>query len=151
MQRCRQAFALAKRAVELDENESTCFSMLGHICLKQRSFDLALQYVRRAVELNPTNQWNAADLGSILIYVGQAEEALVWFRRAREIDPYFETPWYWRAMGQAYMILHRYEEALAMFGHLPIRTYRVAALMAVVMPGSATSSMPGSARPNAWQ
>ena len=31
----QQAFALAKRAVELDENESTCFSMLGHICLQE--------------------------------------------------------------------------------------------------------------------
>jgi hypothetical protein len=28
------------------------------------------------------------------------------------------------------MILHRYEEALAMFEHLPARTYRVAALVA---------------------
>jgi adenylate cyclase len=126
----QEAFALAKRAVELDENESTCFSMLAHICLLRRSFDLALQYMRRAVEMNPTNQWNAADMGSTLIYVGQAEEALGWLRRAREIDPYFETPWYWRVTGEAYMVLHRYEQALAMFEHLPSRTYRVAALMA---------------------
>jgi len=126
----QEAFALAKRAVVLDENESSCFSMLGHICLLRRSFDLALQYVRRAVEMNPTNQWNAADMGTILIYVGQAEEALGWFRRAAEIDPYFETPWYWRAMGLAFVILHRYEEALSVFEHVPGGQYRVAALMA---------------------
>jgi len=126
----QEAFALAKRAVELDANESTCFSMLGHVCLLRRSFDLGLQYLRRAVEMNPTNQWNAADMGSFLIFVGQAEDALGWFRRAREIDPYFDTPWYWRAMGEAYMILHRYEEALSMFENFPGRQYRVAALMA---------------------
>jgi TolB-like protein/tetratricopeptide (TPR) repeat protein len=126
----QEAHALARRAVELDENESSGFSMLGWVNLLQRSFDLALQYSRRAIELNPTNQWNNADLGAMLVYLGQAEEALEWFRRAKEIDPYFDPPWYWRAIGQAYMVLHRYEEALARFDYLPARQYRVAALAA---------------------
>jgi adenylate cyclase len=122
--------ALANRAVELDENESTCFSMLSWAHLLRRSFDLALQHVRRAVDINPNNQWNAADMGCILRYVGRAEEALAWFKRAKEIDPYFNEPWYWRSIGEARMILHRYSEALAAFDYLPARPYRVAALMA---------------------
>jgi len=126
----QQAFALANQAVELDQNDSTCFSMLAQVHLLRRSFDLALQHMQRAVEINPNNQWNAADMGSILIYVDQAEEALAWFKRAREIDPYFDQPWYWRAMGQAYMILHRYQEALGAFNYMPTRTWRVAAYMA---------------------
>ncbi|MCI4566712.1 TIR domain-containing protein [Lysobacter sp. CFH 32150] len=126
----QEAYTLAKRAVELDENESTCFSILAYVCLLRRSFDLTQQYIRRAVELNPTNQWNMADMGLMLIYLGQAEEALTWFKRAREIDPYFEEPWYWRAYGQAYMVLHRYEEALAKFDRCPTRVYRIAALRA---------------------
>ena len=40
----QEALRLAKRAVELDQNESTCFSMLGQVCLRRRSFDLALKY-----------------------------------------------------------------------------------------------------------
>jgi TolB-like protein/Tfp pilus assembly protein PilF len=124
------ALAFAKRAVELTNNESTCFSMLGQAYLLRRSFDLALQYARRAVEMNPSNQWNVADMGTILSYVGQAEEALVWYKRAKEIDPYFDPPWYWHDMGRAYMFLHRYEEALAVFGYLPNRPYWVAAHMA---------------------
>jgi TolB-like protein/Flp pilus assembly protein TadD len=125
-----EAIALAKRAVELDETESTCFAMLGWAHLLRGSFDLALQHTRRAVDMNPNNQWNAADLGSVLIYVGQAEEALVWLKRAKDIDPYFNEPWYWRAIGVAYMILHRYREALAAFDYLTARPYRVAAYMA---------------------
>jgi adenylate cyclase len=125
-----EALASAKRAVELDKNESTCFSMLGQAYMLRRSFDLALQYARRAVEMNPNNQWNVASIGSILIYVGQAEEALVWYKRAREIDPYFDPPWYWHELGKAYMFLHRYEEALTMFGYLPARPYSIAAHMA---------------------
>jgi len=125
-----EAYALAKRAVELSENESTCFSMLAHVCLLRRSFDLALQNARRAIELNPTNQWNMADIGAILLYVGQAEEALTWFKRAKETDPYFDAPWYWRSIGQAHMVLHQYQEALAMFDCVPARQSRIAALMA---------------------
>jgi TolB-like protein len=125
-----EALASAKRAVERDKNESTCFSMLGQAYMYRRSFDLALQYARRAVEMNPNNQWNVASMGSVLIYVGEAEEALVWYNRAKEIDPYFSPPWYWYELGKAHMFLHRYEEALAMFGYLPSRPYSIAAHMA---------------------
>ena len=126
----RKAFALAKRAVELDANESTCFALLGWVELMRRSYDLALRHVRRAVEMNPNNQWNAADMGGILLYVGEAEEALAWFKRAKEIDPYFDEPWYWRSIGEAQLVLQRYQEALEAFDHPPGRTYRVAAFMA---------------------
>ena len=126
----QEAYALAKRAVELDQNESTCFAMLGHVCLRRRSFDQALQYGQRAIELNPTNPFNRADIGDILNYVGRAEDALASFKLTREIDPYFDEAWYWRAMGQAYMILHRYEEALETFGHVQAPPPRTLALVA---------------------
>jgi adenylate cyclase len=126
----QKALALAKRAVELDENESTCFSRLGWAHLLRRSYDLALHYTQRMLEMNPNNQWNVADMGVTLLYLGQAEEALIWLKRAKEIDPYFNEPWYWRYVGLAYTILHRYQEALAAFDYLPTRPYRVSAYMA---------------------
>jgi tetratricopeptide (TPR) repeat protein len=126
----QEAFSLAKRAVELDEKESTCFSLLGWAHMLRRSFDLALQHTRRAVEMNPNNQWNAADMGGVLVYVGDIEEALTWFKRARDIDPFFNESWYWRSIGLAYMIQHRYREALAVFEYLPARPCRVTACMA---------------------
>lgn len=125
-----EAYRLAKRAVELDSNESTCFAILGQVCLLRRSYDMALQYMRRAIEINPSNQWNAADMGVVLTQIEQPEAALACFNRAREIDPYFGPPWYWGCLGQAYMVLHRYEEALAAFEHLPTRPYWAAAFMA---------------------
>jgi len=125
-----EAYALAKRAVELDDGESTCHSLLANVCAHRRAFDLAMQHMRRAVAINPNNQWNVADMGIQLRYSDQPEEALAWFARARQIDPYFDAPWYWREMGQAYMALRRYDEALAMFDHVPVRTYRALALMA---------------------
>ena len=125
-----KAYILARRAVELDDSESTCHAVFGHVCLSQRHHDLALRYTRRAVEINPNNQWNLADLGSCLVYAGEAEEALTCFSKAREIDPYFDVPWYWREAGLACMNLRRYAEALSMLGRARGRQYRNAALTA---------------------
>ena len=125
-----KAYDLAKRAVELDSNESTCFSILGLICLWRRSFDVAVQFLRRAGEINPNNQWNVADTGILLMYVGEAEAALANFKRAKEIDPYFDPPWYWFCLGQANMLLRRYQEAIGAFELLAAHSYWEAALVA---------------------
>jgi TolB-like protein len=110
-----RAFALAQRGVELADDESTCHTIMGQICLERRSFDLALQHTQRGVEINPTNQWNRADLGIILSYVGRAEEGLEMLRDARRADPYFGPRWYSRGLGLAQFVLHRYVDALPDF------------------------------------
>ncbi len=125
-----EAYALGKRAIELDDGESTCHSLLAQVCLQRRAYELALQHMQRAVAINPTNQWNQADMGLVLTYTGQAREALGWYARARQIDPYFDPPWYWRQTGQTYMTLGRYQEAISALAHIPVHTYRTAALMA---------------------
>ena len=51
-----EAYRLAKRAVELDRNESNCFAILGLVCMFRRSLDAAMQHTRRAVKINPNNQ-----------------------------------------------------------------------------------------------
>ena len=126
----QKALTLAKRAVELDENESSCFSRLGWVHMLRHSYDLALQCAQRALEMNPNNQWIMADMGVTLLYLGRAKEALAWFKRAKEIDPYFNEPWYWRYVGLAHMILHHYQEALAAFDYLTAHPYRIGALKA---------------------
>ena len=125
-----EAYALCKRAVELDDSDSTCHSLLAHACLYRRAYELALMHMRRSVEINPNNAWNRADMGLVLTYAGPAQEALDWLKSAREIDPYFDPPWYWRQSGQAYMVLRRFEEALAMFELVPLRTVRASAYIA---------------------
>jgi len=125
-----EAYELAMRAVELDDGESTCHSLLAQTCLYRRSFDLALEHMQRSVDLNPNNQWNVADMALILVYMGRAEEALAWNLRARQIDPYFDQPWYWRQSGLTCMVLGRFQEAVKLFARHPIRKYYMAALMA---------------------
>ena len=125
-----EAYARCRRAVELDDSDSTCHSLLAHACLYRRMYELALMHMRRSVEINPNNAWNRADMGVVLTYTGPAEEAVEWLKSAREIDPYFDPPWYWRQWGQACMVLRRFEEALAMFELIPLRTPRASAYLA---------------------
>jgi len=110
-----RAFALAQRAVELADDESTCHTILGQICLERRLFDLALRHTERGVAMNYTNQWNRADLGLVLSYIGRAEEGLEMLRDARRADPYFGPRWYWRGLGLAQFVLRRYADAVPDF------------------------------------
>jgi TolB-like protein/Tfp pilus assembly protein PilF len=110
-----RAFELAKRAVELDENESYCQFILGHIHLFRRSFDLAEQYHRRAVEMNPNNPEHLADMGGLLTYLGRPEEGLEWLERARRVDPFFGPAWYWHQLGMAHLTMRRCDQAIAAF------------------------------------
>jgi uncharacterized protein (DUF924 family)/serine/threonine protein kinase/Tfp pilus assembly protein PilF len=125
-----EAYQLARRAVELDDSESTCHSLLAQVYMYRRAFEPALQHMQRAVELNPNNQWNVADMGYVLSYAGEAQQALNWSDRAKEIDPYFDPPWFWRQKGRSFVVLGRYQEALTMFERIPLRTYYDAAYMA---------------------
>jgi TolB-like protein len=125
-----EGYILAGRAVELDDGVSTCHAILGQVCVLRGHIDLGVQYLRRAIEINPNNQWNATDLGCVLVNAGKSEEALTWFSRVREIDPYFDVPWHWRGVARAYMLLQRYEEALAALAHSRVRKYQDAALTA---------------------
>jgi adenylate cyclase len=110
-----RAFDLAKRGVELADNESNAHMALALLYLDRRSFDLAMRHMERAVEINPANQWNQADYGNLLTYVGRAEEGLERLRSARRADPYFAPSWYWRTLGIAQFVLCRYTDALADF------------------------------------
>jgi len=110
-----RAFALAQRAVELAEDESTCHTILGQFCMERRLFDLALHHAARGVEMNPANQWNRADFGIVLSHIGRAEEGLEMLRDARRADPYFVPGWYWRGLGTAQFVLRRYADALPDF------------------------------------
>ena len=110
-----RAFALAKKAVALDENDGTCQFVLGWLNLFRRSFDLAEQYYQRALELNPNNPEQVARMGFLHVFMGRPDAAIEWLMQAKRLDPYFNPISYCHALGTAYFVAQRYEEAIAAF------------------------------------
>src|SRR5262249_43434613 len=102
------ALELARRAVDLDGNESFCQFALGHIHLFRRQFDLAEHYHRLAVEMNPNNPEHLADMAGLLVYLGEPDEAVEWLGKAKRIDPHFGPGWYWHQLGTAHFTARRY-------------------------------------------
>ena len=125
-----EAYKLARRAVELDDGESTCHSLLAQVyCIGAHSNPPYSTYGVPWSSIRITNgTWRTWPY--VLGYAGEAEQALSWSARAKEADPYFDPPWFWRQKGRSYMVLGRYQEALAMFERIPLRTYYDAAYMA---------------------
>ncbi|HTO62233.1 MAG TPA: adenylate/guanylate cyclase domain-containing protein [Bradyrhizobium sp.] len=110
-----RAFGLAKKAVALDENDSTCQFVLGWIHLFRRSFDLAEQYYQRALELNPNNPEQVARMGFLHVFMGRPEAAIEWLMQAKLLDPYFNPISYCHALGTAYFVAQKYDDAITAF------------------------------------
>jgi TolB-like protein/tetratricopeptide (TPR) repeat protein len=125
-----QALELALKAVELDDNESTAFSVLGRIYLQRRCFDLAERYYRRAYDINPGNPLAIALMGDIEIHLGRSEMAVEWLEKAKSVDPYFDPEWYWPMRGLALYCARRYEEAIVAYGQSLRAPYWVPAYVA---------------------
>jgi TolB-like protein/DNA-binding SARP family transcriptional activator len=109
------AFALAKRAVVLDPNDSECQETLGWILLHCQSFELANQYYRRSLELNPISPETLASMGALCSFEGRPEDGIAWFERTKGVDPFFDPTWYWQLLGATYFNARRYDEAIRSF------------------------------------
>lgn len=125
-----RAFDLARRGVELADNDSIAHMAIALVHLDLRSFDLALNHMQRAVEINPANPWHQADFGCLLCHIGRAEEALDRLLNARQTDPFLGPPWYWQALGLTQFVLHRYSEALGDFDRATAKSHHNLAIMA---------------------
>ena len=125
-----RALGLAKKAVALDENDSTCQFAIGWMYLFRKSFDLAEQYYQRALELNPNDPEQVAHIGYLYACLGRSDEAVDWLKRAKLIDPNFNPTWYWHHLGCTHFIAHRYEEAIAAFSRSSTMPFWVQAYLA---------------------
>jgi adenylate cyclase len=124
------AFQLARRAVALDERESTCHFAIGWIYLFRKSYALAEEHYRRALELTPNNAEQAARMGSLFVYLGEPDRALAWLKQAKLLNPYFDVDTYWDALGGAHFCAHRYEDAIAAFSRPSTPSFWAQALLA---------------------
>jgi TolB-like protein/Tfp pilus assembly protein PilF len=107
-----QGFALAQRAVTLNDFVPVAHWLLGLTYLHRKQYEQAIAEEERALALAPNATFGYIGLGVVLICVGRWEEAIALAERAMRLDPHFVGR-YAFDLGHAYSLLRRYEEALA--------------------------------------
>jgi adenylate cyclase len=115
-----QGAILARKAMTLDESLPVAHQTLAYAYLARRQYDPALAAARRAVALDPNGADACVTLGEILSCVGQSGEAIGLVEKALRLDPHY-PPSYLFALGQAYYLADRSEDAIAAFKRLLTR------------------------------
>jgi adenylate cyclase len=100
-----------KKAMALDDSDSTAHSLLGYLYVSTKQYDKAISECERAVVLAPNSPTSNIWMGFVLTLAGRHEEALRYAEQALRFDP-LPLGWYFRALGQAYAWVNRYEEAI---------------------------------------
>ncbi len=112
-----EAFALAKKAVETDQNDGQPHVILGMVYLERRSFDEAAFHAERSVALNPNDSHAAIFMGELLAYLGRPEEGITWAERAFRLNP-FPPQAYNSFYGMIQFAARRYAESIATFNRI---------------------------------
>jgi len=110
----RKAEALAEKALAIDESDPENYFLLGGIAFARRQHDEAIRYGEKALALMPSHSTLMATLGFWLAYAGRPEEGIAVIQKAMRLSPYY-SGWYIPAIGLAYMMTGRYDEAIAAY------------------------------------
>lgn len=106
-----QASELASKAIALHDSLSLPHRVLGGVYLWKKQHDQAVTEGERAITLDPNDADAYETLASILIFAGRLEEVPKLIEKAMRLNPQY-PPSYLLALGFAYRVMRRYEEAL---------------------------------------
>ena len=106
------AVNLAEKAVSLDPESAVAYTRLAWVQGFLRRFDESLPNFEKAISLDPNNAETYAAYSEVLNHWGDAQRALEMNARAVSIDTIPPPSWEYH-FGHAYMVLGRYDEAIA--------------------------------------
>ena len=109
----RHAEHLARRAAELDENDSWAQMTLGYLAFVERRTDDAVRYFRAAIDLNPGFAAAYGCAGWALAHDGRSADAIEYLQRAIRMSP--RDPFnvlFLAGLAAAYYIAGSYNEAI---------------------------------------
>ncbi|NIQ87749.1 MAG: tetratricopeptide repeat protein, partial [Deltaproteobacteria bacterium] len=108
----KQAIALNKKALALDDSLPNAHSQLGILYAMTRQHDKGVAEAERGVELAP-NSASAHDLlGMTLTYAGRPEEAIPVLKKAIRLQPLAPGKYYYH-LGRAYLLTGQCDEAIS--------------------------------------
>lgn len=92
-ERLKEAQELARRGIELDQQDAMIRFVYGRVLLALRDYASALDELRSAVEMNPALAIGHCGVGDSLAYDGHFEEAFPYFQKALELSPHDPQRW----------------------------------------------------------
>ena len=110
----KKGFVLAKKAVDLNDEDALAHSLLGALYMKIKDFDKAIEECERGVALNPNGSDIMMTLGAILSVSGRWEEGARWLEKSIRHER-FPSMHYFYWLGRAYVMLGRYDAAVTQF------------------------------------
>jgi TolB-like protein len=106
-----QAVAHARRAVELDPNDSGAHSALGFVLSYERRLHEAEAHCETAIRLNPNDAYAFAELGDLKTLMGEPQQAVQCAERALRLNPHPPQCFYWN-LGFAQFANGQYDDAV---------------------------------------
>jgi adenylate cyclase len=106
-----QAYAYARKALDLDPFDYKSYWALGWAQLYNWEHDAAIKSYERALQLNPNDAELLAEMGNLLIYIGEPDRAIDQLLLAMRLNPY-HPQWYTEYLGWAYEEAGRFEDAI---------------------------------------
>lgn len=101
----------AQKAIALDDSSDFAHMIMSRVHLIKREHDAALREAQRAVTLNPNGADAYASLASIQVFSGRPDKATALLEKAIRLNP-ISANRYFNALGNAFMGLKRYNEAI---------------------------------------
>jgi adenylate cyclase len=115
-----RAFELAQKANALDPSLPLVYEALGNIHVFKKQHDEALDAIKRWIEVEPGNADAYANLAGILHFNGEPEQVAPLIEKAIRLNPFY--PFYYTLyVGQAYVMMQRYEDAIETLKRSAIR------------------------------
>lgn len=115
--RLREAWTLARKGIELDEEDALIRFVYGRVLLARRNYADALEELRQAVEMNPALAVGYCGVGDSLAYDGRFDEAMPYFQKAIDLSPHDPQRWAFCAYrALAHLFARQFEESLEWSG-----------------------------------
>ena len=102
-----EAEGLARRGVELDDQDALIRFIHGRVLLARRAYGDALAELEAAMELNPSLPVVYCGLGDTLAYEGRYGEAIPYFEKAINLSPYDPQRWAFHSYGALALLFAR--------------------------------------------
>jgi DNA-binding SARP family transcriptional activator len=112
----------AARAIEIDPFEAEGQRIMGGVQLVRGDHDLAEHHFDLALRAHPGNAHVLAHAAKHRTYVGDHLDAVSLVNKARQLNP-LHPAWYWQHLGVALFDQQEYEQAIRMFGRMPLLVF----------------------------